>query len=87
MIAFKIIDAKDIPKAIQYNRWAELFDSIPKGKALEISDEKMAYGAHQSLARRHRQGLYQNLKCFRRTVDGIKKSYILNIDGIEKVTI
>ena len=86
MTDFKIIDVKDIPKAMRYSRWREVFDSIPKGKVLAVLDEKMAYRAFQSLARRHRQGQYQNLKCFRRTVDGGKRSYILNTDGIEEVT-
>ena len=75
----KLIDAKDVPKAKMYSVWAEILNSIPEGKALDIPHEVINQGTvRAALSKRHRLGKYKHIRFSYRTINGKKIGYLIN---------
>lgn len=60
-------------------KWDKIFESIPKGEAVVIPEE-MAHptSVRQALARRQRQGRFNELQILSRGRRGQRKTYIVN---------
>ncbi|MCL5876692.1 MAG: hypothetical protein M1540_02645 [Candidatus Bathyarchaeota archaeon] len=60
----RIVAADEIPKGrIKVNKWMEIFDRIPVGKALVVTEDEVSFVAVRSaISDLQRKGLYKHLR-------------------------
>jgi hypothetical protein len=76
----RIVDSKEIPTGrIKVNKWMEIFDCIPVGKALVVTEDEVSFIAVRSaVSDLQRKGKYKNLKVRKVKEPDGNKLYVIN---------
>lgn len=77
----KIVDSSEVPVGrIKVTKWQQIFNSIPPGKALVVTEDEVSFVALRcSLYDLQRKGQFKKLRARKiRELDGSFKMYVVN---------